>query len=191
MVAEGGRRVTWVVLVYRVPREPSSPRIAIWRKLRSLGVGQLGDGVVALPEDARTREHVESIADQVLDAGGTALLLRAQALTHKDEQAMAGAMAAARAEEYRDLTAHARMVADSVHGPGDRMRAVKRLRRDLRTIQRRDFFPPPERDEAVAVLDAVTAAVTDPQPAARTPVGQDGLHDYYRRSLILGKDTPP
>src|SRR5215207_6471513 len=52
-------RVSWVVLVHRVPREPSTPRIAIWRKLRALGAAQLGDGVVALPEDARTREHLE------------------------------------------------------------------------------------------------------------------------------------
>src|SRR5205814_10539904 len=29
-------RVEWVLLAYRVPREPSSPRIAIWRRLRRL-----------------------------------------------------------------------------------------------------------------------------------------------------------
>ena len=154
--------------MYRVPREPSSPRIAIWRKLRALGVGQLGDGVVALPEDARTREHLEWVADRVVDAGGSALLLRAQALTCKDERAMAGAMAAARAEEYRDLIAHARVLGESVDGDGGRVRAVKRLRRDLRTIQRRDFFPPPEREEAVCAVNAVAAAVTGTQPAART-----------------------
>jgi hypothetical protein len=171
-VVTGHERLDWVVLVYRVPREPSSPRIAIWRKLRALGVGQLGDGVVALPEDARTREHLEWVADRVLDAGGAALLLRAQPLTLKDEQAMAGAMAAARAEEYRDLTARARVVGESVDGAGGRVRAVKRLRRDLRTIQRRDFFPPPERDDAVKAVNAVAAAVTDPRPAARTAVGQ-------------------
>lgn len=49
-------RLQWVLLVYRLPREPSTPRISLWRKLRRLGVAQLGDGVVALPLDARTRE---------------------------------------------------------------------------------------------------------------------------------------
>ena len=33
----------WVLLSYRVPREPSTPRIAVWRRLRQLGVAQLGD----------------------------------------------------------------------------------------------------------------------------------------------------
>src|SRR5215207_10534393 len=104
MVASKLPAVDWVTLVYRVPREPSTPRIAIWRRLRALGVAQLGDGVVALPEDARTREHLEWVADQVVEAGGTALLLRAQTLARRDEERLARGMAHARAEEYRTLT---------------------------------------------------------------------------------------
>jgi hypothetical protein len=39
----------WVMLVYRLPRTPSTPRIALWRRLHPLGVAQIVDGVVALP----------------------------------------------------------------------------------------------------------------------------------------------
>ena len=42
----------WLLLAYRMPREPSTPRIAVWRKLGGLGVAKLGDGLVALPADA-------------------------------------------------------------------------------------------------------------------------------------------
>src|SRR5258708_1839751 len=31
-------RLQWVFLAYRLPREPSTPRIAVWRKLRRLGI---------------------------------------------------------------------------------------------------------------------------------------------------------
>jgi hypothetical protein len=41
------------MLVYRLPREPSTPRITLWRKLRRLGVAQVVDGVAALPLDSR------------------------------------------------------------------------------------------------------------------------------------------
>jgi hypothetical protein len=44
------------MLAYRVRRQPSTPRIAIWRRLKRLGVAQLADGLVALPLDSRTRE---------------------------------------------------------------------------------------------------------------------------------------
>ena len=62
----------WVLLAYRLPREPSTPRIALWRALRRLGAAQLTDGVVALPEDSRTREQIEWLADGVIEAGGEA-----------------------------------------------------------------------------------------------------------------------
>jgi hypothetical protein len=146
-------RVHWVTLVYRLPREPSSPRVAIWRKLRALGVAQLTDGVVALPEDARTREHLEWVADRVIEAHGSALLLRAQTLSAKDERAMAQALADDRAREYRELSSHAIAALESTEG---RTAVLKRLRRDLRNIQRRDYFPPPERKAAV---DAVNKLV--------------------------------
>lgn len=165
-----GESLDWVVLIYRVPREPSSPRIAIWRKLRALGVAQLGDGAAALPEDARTREQLEWLADQVGEAGGTALLLRSQALARRDERALARNMAQARGEEYSDLAARAVEVAQSDPGTAEVARALKRLRKELRTVQRRDYFPPPERDAAVSAINrlAELAAV----PPAALPVGQ-------------------
>src|SRR5438270_14100455 len=62
----------WVLLAYRLPREPSTPRIALWRGLRRLGVAQVVDGLVALPADSRTREQLEWLAGDVIEAGGQA-----------------------------------------------------------------------------------------------------------------------
>ena len=169
MVTDFWEPVSWVSLVYRVPREPSSPRIAIWRRLKALGVAQLGDGVVALPEDVRTREHFEWVADQVVAAGGTALLMRAQTLSRRDERALAQGMADARAVEYRDLISHAEGEAHSPGGGGARV--LKRLRRDLRTIQRRDYFPPPEREQAVAALNRLATTLTDARSVAESTAG--------------------
>src|SRR3954467_9979861 len=60
----------WVLLAYRLPRGPSTPRIALWRALRRLGAAQVLDGLVALPADSRTREQLEWLADGVIEAGG-------------------------------------------------------------------------------------------------------------------------
>lgn len=159
MVTSHSAEVDWVTLVYRVPRQPSTPRIAIWRRLRALGVAQLGDGVVALPEDARTREHLEWVADHVVEAGGTALLLRSQALSRQDERAMAQAMAHARAEEYRRLIDLASQTGAVITTPSEATRALTRMRKELRVIQRRDYFPPPERDVAGAAVERFTDIV--------------------------------
>ncbi len=62
------------MLAYRLPREPSTPRIAVWRRLRRLGVAQLLDGLVALPLDARNKEQLEWVAELVADGGGEATI---------------------------------------------------------------------------------------------------------------------
>ncbi|HEY0638981.1 MAG TPA: Chromate resistance protein ChrB, partial [Pseudonocardiaceae bacterium] len=93
----------WVLLCYRVPREPSTPRIAVWRRLKALGVAQLGDGVVALPADARTREQLQWVAEDVEQAGGVAMLWTARPDSADDERRLAGQMSAARAQEYAVL----------------------------------------------------------------------------------------
>ena len=97
-VCRSGR---WVLLAYRVPREPSTPRIAVWRKLKRLGVAQLGDGLVALPADARTREQLEWIADEIVEAGGTADGLAGRPGTAAQEREIAAAMDAARRPSTR------------------------------------------------------------------------------------------
>ena len=110
-------RIDWVLLSYRIPREPSTPRIAIWRRLRSLGVAQLGDGLVALPADARTQEHLEWVADAVAAAGGSARLWRGHLLSRADEAQVMGEMSAARAGEYAALTDLAQAYAAALGAP--------------------------------------------------------------------------
>jgi hypothetical protein len=146
-MTQGGRAAgEWVLLCYRVPREPSTPRIAIWRKLRRLGVAQLGDGLVALPADARTREALEWVADEVLEAGGSATVWLGRPATASGQGQTAAGLAAARAVEYAAVTSQAEAGQDLPEP--ERVRLLRRLRGELRAIARRDFFPPPQRDSA-------------------------------------------
>lgn len=143
----------WVLLAYRLPREPSTPRIALWRKLKRLGVVQIGDGLVGLPLDSRTREALEWIAEEVLEAGGEAAIWLAASPSRRQERELASRMAEAIAAEYREVAEAAHAVAGEP--PAVRRRTLARLRRELQRIRRRDFFPPPERrlaDEAVEGL---------------------------------------
>lgn len=152
---------SWVLLSYRIPREPSTPRITFWRKLKRLGVAQISDGLVALPADAHTREHLDWIADEILEAGGNASIWIAQPGTATTERDLATAMAAARAVEYAKVTAEATASAD--RDETVRLSLARRLRAELRRIHRRDYFPPPERDRANAAVDALAQAAPSPQ----------------------------
>ncbi|MDP4505463.1 Chromate resistance protein ChrB [Nonomuraea turcica] len=147
----------WVLLAYRIPRQPSTLRITIWRKLDRLGVARLGDGLVALPADARTREQLEWIAEEIGEMGGSSTLWLAAPGSQAQEQATAAEMRQARVAEYRAVIAQVEAAAHA--RPGERARAVKRLQAELRRIGRRDYFPPPEREEARLAVRALAQEV--------------------------------
>lgn len=146
-----------MLLSYRIPRTPSTRRIAVWRKLKRLGVAQLGDGLVALAEGPRTLEQLEWVAADVEAADGTAFLWRAELVASRDEQRVADGLAAARAEEYRNLIDRARG-AEGKHG--ERRRLLEQLRRDLRQVRRRDYFPPAEAELARQAVEELATCLT-------------------------------
>jgi hypothetical protein len=151
------RRTRWVLLAYRLPREPSTPRIGLWRQLRRLGVGQIADGVVALPLDARTRERFDWLAQEVIENGGTATVWLAEPGSAAQERALATEMAAAVTADYRRVIDDARSGAREPEAT--RRRTVARLRRELRRIGSRDYFPGPTAERARSAVDALGDAV--------------------------------
>ncbi|MEU6721027.1 Chromate resistance protein ChrB [Nonomuraea sp. NPDC046802] len=156
-VAVMGTAGQWVLLAYRIPRQPSTLRITIWRKLDRLGVARLGDGLVALPADARTREQLDWIAEEIGEMEGSATVWLAVPGSAAQEKAIAEEMCRARAAEYRAVIEQAEAAASA--RPGERSRAVKRLQAELRRIGRRDYFPPVEREAAQRVVRALAQAV--------------------------------
>jgi hypothetical protein len=154
----GGVTGQWVLLSYRMPRHPSTPRIAVWRKLKRLGAAQISDGLVALPADARTREQLEWIAEEVTEATGSASIWIARPATVIAERVLATAMAQGRAAEYAAIIAEAEAATRATIV--ERQSLARRLRAELRRIHRRDYFPPVERDQAAAAVAALTTDTT-------------------------------
>jgi hypothetical protein len=154
------KRTAWVLLAYRLPREPSTPRSALWRKLRRLGAAQLLDGLAALPLDARTREQLEWLADEVTEAEGEATIWVGELASLTQEHELAARMAEAVAADYQALLAQAEAAREEF--PGSRRRTLGRLRRELRRIRARDYFPPPERELAQRALSELASLVEEP-----------------------------
>ena len=125
----------------------------MWRKLERLGAARLGDGLVALPADARTREQFDWLAEEIVEAGGVATLGLAPPASAAQERAVAEPMRAARAAEYQAVIRQAGAAAAAA--APERARTAGRLRGELHRIARRDFFPPPEREAARAAVDGL------------------------------------
>ncbi len=150
-------RKRWVLLTYRLPREPSTPRIALWRKLRRLGAAQVGDGLAALPMNSRNLEQMEWLAEAVADADGDASVWTAEPASAAEGRSLADTMAEAIAQEYSRIVQAALEARDLE--PPSRRRTLSRLRREIQRIRARDYFATGERREAEAAVELLAAAV--------------------------------
>ncbi len=151
----------WVLLAYRLPREPSTPRIAVWRKLRRLGAVPLVDGLVALPADPTTIEAFDWVAEAVLEAGGEAWTWRAKPGSKGQNAELVERINDAVGEQY-----HALMADVEAARSEPSWRTADRLRRELHRIQARDHFGAKDAERARRAVERF-ATVSDDAEAPR------------------------
>jgi len=161
MLGDMEKRTRWLILIYQLPREPSRHRVAVWRKLRTLGALYLQDGAVALPEDAVTREQLEWLQLRVREAGGAATLWEAKPATLSEEKALVEAFRSSREEAYANIISEAERIRRKAEMGGGKALSeeLRKLELELRAERRRDYFRSPLRKEAASALKAAREAV--------------------------------
>jgi len=96
----------WLLLVYRVPSEPTRLRATVWRRVRGLGAIYLQGSVAVLPSSPPNERALRRLRREILELGGTAVLLRCVALA--GEADVVAAFQAARNDEYEEIVDRAR-----------------------------------------------------------------------------------
>jgi hypothetical protein len=91
----------WLLLVYRVPSDPTRLRSAVWRRLKSLGAIYLQNSAAALPASVSAERALRKLRSEILDMSGTAVLLSCAVLA--GEQDVRTAFQAARNDEYEEI----------------------------------------------------------------------------------------
>jgi hypothetical protein len=91
----------WLLLIYRVPPEPTRLRSTVWRRIKSLGAIYLQNSVAALPASPANERSLRKLRREIVDMSGTAILLTATALGGESE--VRGAFVTARNEEYAEI----------------------------------------------------------------------------------------
>jgi len=94
-------RPGWLLLVYRVPSEPSRLRATVWRRIKSLGAIYLQSSAAALPASVASERALRKLRSEILDMAGSAVLLSCDVLA--GEQEIRAAFQAARDDEYEEI----------------------------------------------------------------------------------------
>ncbi|HLI42161.1 MAG TPA: Chromate resistance protein ChrB [Streptosporangiaceae bacterium] len=95
----GGSR--WLVLIYRVPPEPTRLRAAVWRRIKSLGAIYLQNSAAALPGSVAAERALRRLRREIIDMHGTAVLLSCDVLAGESD--VRDAFQAARNDEYEEI----------------------------------------------------------------------------------------
>lgn len=70
-----GAPAKFIVLVYRMPAQPTAGRVAVWRLLKKAGAVYLQDSVCVFPDQARIRRELEPVLDRIREKNGSFHLL--------------------------------------------------------------------------------------------------------------------
>jgi hypothetical protein len=93
----------WLVLVYRIPSEPASKRVAIWRDLKRTGALYLQQCVCILPDLGNNAEELERVMAKVSSAGGETVRFVVPRLDPGDEARIIAGFRAQRTSEYAEI----------------------------------------------------------------------------------------
>jgi len=91
----------WLLLIYRVPPEPTRLRSTVWRRIKSLGAIYLQNSVAALPASAANERSLRKLRREIVDMSGMAVLLSAGVLVGESE--VRASFQAARNDEYEEI----------------------------------------------------------------------------------------
>ena len=93
----------WLMLVYKIPREPTAPRMYVWRKLKRLGAILLQDAIWVLPSNSWTREQFQWLAAEIVELGGEATLWESRLVLDGQDATLVQQFLAEVESAYREI----------------------------------------------------------------------------------------
>ncbi len=163
----------WLALIISLPGQSATPRMRIWRALKSLGTAVVRDGVYLLPANDASQNALATQAREVQQSGGSAYLVNWD-VPDAQENARLIALFDRSADYARLVTALEELkgrLSDAGATPAIQ-RTLRQCRRDFAAIAAIDHFPGATKGHAEQVLreiEAAVAALVSPhEPHART-----------------------
>jgi hypothetical protein len=160
-MADSASDLRWLVLIYRVPSEPSKARVAVWRDLKRLGALYLQQAACILPLAGDVPDSVEKVRAKIAEFGGSVTWFEVGPLPDEQDKEIITRFHELASKEYAEIveeceTKFAKEIEFERFRENYTFEEVEEIRQDLEKIKRwlakveaRDWFDGPGRAEAV------------------------------------------
>jgi hypothetical protein len=176
--------VEWVVFSYSLSTKSSSPRVALWRRLRRLGAVSPAGGLYVLPARDECVEAFNWLAQEIRQAHGEAVVLRVERFEGLTDQALIAMFEQARGEEYAQLDAQISSLEKLK--PKERTQlqdAVEKLRKQLAEIARVDYFGSPVGSRVAGRLATLAQSLSSDR-APVPPISAASISAYRGKTWV-------
>src|SRR5262249_33043743 len=123
----------WILLVYRIPAQPSRLRLWIWRKLQRMGALYLQNAVCLLPNRPELAENMQYVADAIEEMGGACHLFSASTVLPESPERLEAefrALADARLEDISARLGGVKESLDAAASPSALEKAEEEIKRE-------------------------------------------------------------
>jgi hypothetical protein len=163
---------TLLLLLVGVPPTPSSLRVRVWRRLRSLGAVPLKRSAYLLPDTPERYEDFQWLAQEIQREGGEATLIRVQQIENVTPESVARLFNEPRDHDYRQMAARYRKVLQSLDKKSAARSArvqedLARLAKDHQRVRDIDFFGAPGGAEVRRLEEAIAMRTRRPETVRR------------------------
>lgn len=149
----------WLVLVYKLPAEPSRYRVYFWRNLREIGAVYLQNSVCILPDSPEHRDRLGELSAKIQECGGEWVLFSARTTDTALDEKILSKFNCERDAEYEEIIEQCHAFLEEISNETEKQNFsyaeleenesnFERLTRWLGKVEKRDFFDAPMRPQA-------------------------------------------
>jgi len=176
-----------LLLLVGVPPTPSSLRVRVWRRLRSLGAVPLKRSAYLLPDTPERYEDFQWLAQEIQRGGGDATLIRVQQIENVSQGDVLRLFHEPRDHDYRQLAARYRKVLKKLEQKSSAkstQEELARLAKDHQRIRDVDFFGAPGGAEVRRLEEVVAMRTRRPEQVRREDRPTLDLTKLQRRQWV-------
>jgi hypothetical protein len=168
--------ISWLLLTYKLPREPAAKRIAVWRRLKGMGAVYLQNGVCILPKTDDYVRRLKMLENEIRELEGDCVILETVGLDKAQERKVTARFQADRDDAYEEFVDKCddfeREVAKEITADHYTFAELEENEVDLKKLQ--GWLA------KIVALDFYGAARAD-EAKARLKRCEEVLYDYARR----------